>query len=114
LALFLASISVCAAADEEFTDSKVIDVQARQGISNGVLGGLDSDPHTEVTIAVGDKKVTARTFAIGGGTVYLANHPEAMMVGATVKARIAKRGELHVEAADGKVLKFKIQRLEQL
>jgi hypothetical protein len=113
--LLVAWVSVAAAADDEFLSSKIVDVQAKQGASNGVFGGgVEADNYTEITIEVGDKKVTARTYSMGGGIIYLANHPEAIVVGASVRARLARRGELHIETADGKLLKFKIQRLEQL
>jgi hypothetical protein len=102
---------------QDFTDAKVLNVETKQGLSNGLFNTqVESDNFTEVTVQVGDLKVAARTFpgGIGGGQVYLATHPEAMIVGTTVQARIAKR-ELHVEVPPkGKVLKFKIERLEKV
>jgi len=118
--LFLIAVALLyssAFAADNFTDSQVLNVEAKQGISSGpgvFNTGLESDPYTQVTVQVGDMKVTARTYAIASGTVYLANHPEAMIVGTTVKAQIVK-SELQVQVPPkGKVLKFKIERLEKL
>jgi hypothetical protein len=102
---------------QDFTDAQVLNVQTKQGFTNGIFNAaVEADEYTEVTLQIGDMKVTARTSpgGIGGGIVYLANHPEAMIVGSTVQAQIAKSW-LQVQVPPrGKVLKFKIERMEKL
>jgi hypothetical protein len=112
----VALLSSQAFAADEFIDAQVLNVESKKGLTSGVFNaGLESDNYTEVTLQVGDLKVTARTNpgGIGGGIVYLANHPEAMIVGSTVKAQIVKSW-LEVQVPEGKVLKFKIERMEKI
>ncbi len=114
--LVVALISSQAFAQDDFADAQVLNVEAKQGFTSGVLGpNLEADNYTEVTIQLGDMKISARTYSMGGGIIYLANHPEALVVGSTVKALTAKRGELQIQVPpNGKVLKFKIQRMERV
>jgi hypothetical protein len=111
VSMLLMSISSIA---DDFVDATILDMQAKQGFTNGIVGGgVESDNHKELTIQLGDMKVTARSFAMGGGVVYINNHPEVFVVGSTIKARLAKRGVLEVLAPDGKLLKFDVQRMEK-
>jgi hypothetical protein len=114
--LLLVALLASQANAQEFTDAEVLNVETKQGLSSGILSNqLESDNHTVVTIQLGDMKISARTYSMGGGIVYLANHPEALIVGTTVKARLAKRGELQIEVPPkGKVLKFNVERMEKL
>jgi hypothetical protein len=100
---------------QDFTDAKVLNVESKQGLSSGILGSnLESDNYTEVTVQLGELKISARTYPMGGGLVYLANHPEAMIVGSTVQARMAKRGILEIQVPPkAKVLKFNVERMEK-
>lgn len=100
---------------QDFIDAQVLNVEMKQGLSSGILSNeLESDNHTVITIQLGDMKVSARTYPMGGGVVYLANHPEALIVGTTVKARLAKRGELQIQVQPkDKVLKFNVERMEK-
>lgn len=114
--LVLAVLLSGSAIAQEFTDAQVLNVEAKQGMQTGFLGigtELQADNYTLVTVQLGDMKVSARTYQMGGGMLYLASHPEAMIVGSTIKAKLVK-DELQVQVPPkGKVLKFKIERLEK-
>lgn len=119
LTVILALLSFQAsAADDVFVDAEVINIESKQGLTSGAgifNAGLESDNYTEVTLQLGDIQVSARTYSMGGGIIYLANHPEALIVGSTVQARIAKRGVLEVQVPPkGKLLKFNIERMEKI
>lgn len=113
----LLTLFTATAMAQDFMDATIVDVQSKQGFKNGFLappGTIEADNYKELVVTIGTQKITARTYSMGGGLIYLANHPEALVVGSTVQARLAKRGELQVKTAEGKVLKFTIQRIEQL
>jgi hypothetical protein len=115
--LWLVALLASQAYAQEFTDAEVLNVETKQGFTNGIFNpAVKADEYTEVTLQIGDMKVTARTNpgGIGGGIVYLANHPEAMIVGSTVQAQIAKSWLQVQVPPKGKVLKFKIERLEKI
>lgn len=117
LLLVLALGPICGlAAESEFADARVLDVQARQGTSNApVLGNrIQADNFTEITVQLGEMKVTARSFEYGGGVIYISQHPEAFVVGTDVKARLAGHGILELLVDGKKKLKFDIQRLEKV
>lgn len=116
----LLGFALCSTAQaaDNFVDAQVLNVEAKQALTSGGFGifntGLEDDDHIEVTVQIGDMKVIARSYTMAAGGVYIHNHPEAMIVGSTVKAQIAKSW-LEVQVPPkGKVLKFKIQRMEKI
>lgn len=117
---FLLSLSLLSAAAgaADFTTAQVLDVQSKQDFSTSINllgpGEVQADHYTEVTLQLAAMKVTARTYKMGGGVVWMASHPEAFIVGDTVQARLASRGVLEVQTAAGKKLKLDVLRMEKV
>lgn len=107
------------AADADYKPAKVLDVQAVASSVSCATGlfaaNCASNTSPQVTLNVDGVKITAQMppTAIGTGSLYLSSHPEALMVGADVEA-LAKGGWLTVKVQGGKVLKFKVSRMEKL
>jgi len=103
--LAIALSCVCSAASaQEFADAVVLDVVIEQGFDGA---------YTTVTMQLGDLKIAARTYSVGGGVVYLQQHPEALIIGSTLQARLVKRGVLEVRMPEGKLVKLQAQRMER-
>lgn len=114
--LALASFSVAA---QDFAEATILDFQSKTKIdtpaTSRIFGGpaVEPDDYKEIVIALGNQKITARTFSMGNGLIFINNNPLAFVVGSTVQARLGKRNELEVRVADRKSpVKFAIQRVE--
>ena len=113
--LALASFAVAA---QDFAPAKIVDFQSRTKIDtpalNRVLGGpsIEADDYKEITVELNGQLITARTYAMGGGMIFVNNNATAFAVGREVEARV-KRNELQVKVPERKgALKFAIQRVE--
>jgi ABC-type lipoprotein export system ATPase subunit len=84
-------------AADDFMPVTVLDVQPVNGSTNSVACPTGTscsaihvaDIYTAVTVLFAGKKYTGRTMPIGGGSIYLMNHPEEVAVGSTIDARNA-------------------------
>jgi hypothetical protein len=94
-------------AGEDFRDAKILDVEAKQETVAGT-----SAQYEVITVQLGEQKISGRPWQMG--RVYLLHHPETTIVGSTVPARIDNSMlELKI-GPDQKVVKLKIQRIENL
>ena len=113
--LALASFAVAA---QDFAPATIVDFQSRTKMDtnslNRVLGGpsLEAEDYKEITVELNGQLITARTYKMGGGMIFINNNAAAFAVGREVEARV-KRNELQVKIPDRKKeLKFVIQRVE--
>ena len=113
--LALASFAVAA---QDFAPATIVDFQSRTKIDtpalNRVLCGpsLEAEDYKEITVELNGQRITARTYKMGGGLIFINNNAAAFAVGREVEARV-KRNELQVKIPDRKnEVKFVIQRVE--
>lgn len=121
LALLLACFLVfgTSAAEEVFLPARIVDLQRASAMKADALGrafgaGSDAvtqDDYIELVLETSDRRITARTFAMGGGNIWAMNHPEALLVGSEISIAFGKRGVLLVNVP-GKELRLSIARME--
>lgn len=107
------------AAEEVFVSARIVDLQRASAMKADTLGrafgaGSDAvtqDNYIELVFETSDRRITARTFEMGGGNIWAMNHPEALLVGSEVSISFAKRGALLVNVP-GKQLRLSIARME--
>lgn len=113
MALCLFSSTALAA---DFEDARILDFGRASKLSEQILGnGIGVDDYSVLVVRLGELKITARTYQLGGGTVYVAAHPLAFVVGTKIKAKVDKRGSMLEVLVPGRKqpLKFQIQRAEK-
>lgn len=123
LVLVLA-LSAGPAAGQEFQLAEIVDFQARASVTEDSLGAAvnpfgdntEADEYREITVRLGERILTARTTALGGGFIWVFQNPLAFTVGRTVEARVDKRGQnLEVRVPERKnPLRFKLLRAEMI
>lgn len=118
-AIFLALLATTSVAAETFIPARIVDLQNRSEMKADTLGralgagsaAITQDRYLRIVFETTDRRITARTFAMGGGSIWALNHPEAFLVGSEVSIAIDKRGRLLVNVQN-KELKFTIERME--
>ena len=74
---------------------------------------VEAEDYKEIVIALDGQKITARTFSMGNGLIFINNNPMAFAVGSKVEAKLGKRNELEVRVEGRRnPVKFAIQRVE--
>ncbi len=97
------------AAEPAWETAQIMSNEAKSQLSTGSNVG---DNFHEVVFQLADKKVTARTYSMGGGMLYIVNHPLDFAVGANVQVALGKRADLQVKLSSGKVVKFMIRSVD--
>jgi hypothetical protein len=92
---------------DEFRDAKILDVEAKEETVAGYAA-----PYQVIPVQLGEQKISGRPWQMG--RAYLLHHPEAIIVGSTVPARIDKNMVEIKIGPEQKLVKLKIQRIENL
>ena len=118
LAIVLVALSIPAHA-QDFAEATILDFQSKTKIdtpaSSRIFGGpaVEAEDYKEIVIALDGQKITARTFSMGNGLIFINNNPMAFAVGSKVEAKLGKRNELEVRVEGRRnPVKFAIQRVE--
>jgi hypothetical protein len=115
----LTAFALTASAAETFVPARIVDLQNASAMKADTVGralgagsaAVTQDNYLQIVFETSDRRVTARTFAMGGGTIWAMNHPEALLVGSDVSIAFEKRGVLLVKVP-GRELKLSVQRME--
>lgn len=71
--------------------------------------GLDVDEYQELVVEMDGLEITCRTYAMGGGAIYISNNPLVFVAGRKLEAEIWRDRELRVTVPNrNKPLKFDI------
>jgi hypothetical protein len=92
---------------DEFRDAKILDVEAKEATVAGT-----SAAYQVITVQLGEQKISGTPYQMG--RVYLLHHPEATIVGTTLPARLGNNMLEIKIGPDQKVVKLKIQRIENV
>jgi hypothetical protein len=105
--LIALAASAAAWGADDFQDAKILDVEAKVETVAGYPG-----PYQVITVQLGEQKISGRPWQ--AGRAYLLHHPEALIVGTTLPARLdGTTLEIKI-GPDQRVVKVKILRIENV
>ena len=101
----LLAIAALVASQALADEALIISFEHKSKLENA----FESDDYQELVVQINGLEITCRSYAMGGGTLYISNNPLQFVAGRTLDAEIWKDRELRVTVPDrNRPLRFNI------